>query len=251
MSLVFALLREDHIIVAADSRHTRGSRTGYYKVDDSFKTEVILDGRAIFGLAGVKAGESIFSSVKQSGGFAKGTMREVADNLRSYARTKYRELVPQDWWNSRPVQFLMAGFETDYADRPVAKAYSFCSPDFGSFEVTYPERPFEVIGRGYHGALYGLHRFDSAARSVDAGLRLSCFVMHEICACDITVGGKSKLYVLRPNQPAEEQPEQSIDSSWVDELGKRIEQEIVSPKRPELTQIDSKRDPSTPSPSRE
>src|SRR5216684_784022 len=62
MSLVFSLLQKDYIIVAADSRHTRGDRSGgLYKNDQGLKTLEIQHGKAIFGFAGHDIGENILA----------------------------------------------------------------------------------------------------------------------------------------------------------------------------------------------
>jgi hypothetical protein len=213
MSLVFALLQKDYIVVAADSRHTRGDRTGgLYRNDQGIKTTEALRDSAILGFAGHDFGESLVSNAKRTNLLdADGSLQRVAESFSAFARTNYdKQYSVIDNQQFAPgVEFLLAGW-SHTAIGPLATAYTHRLPgEVSCVEATYPFRRFEIIGKSCHGALYALHRFGNQDISLNAALRLSTWVMREVCEQDTSTGGNLQLYVLSPNsQILKKQPEE-------------------------------------------
>jgi hypothetical protein len=202
-SLAFALLREDHIIVAADRRHTRGDRTANYKNDTGLKTMAILSGSGVLGFAGHDIGEQILIPAKNDGKLDGASLRTVANELGKWAKERYRECEPnfETMLDPPSVQFLLAAFESA-PEGVTATAYRLHDPGFVPEIVQFPYKKFEVIGRSTHGALYALHRFGEEADTVESGLGLSAFLLSEITECDTTIGGVPHFYVVRKGTKA-------------------------------------------------
>jgi 20S proteasome alpha/beta subunit len=202
MSLVFSLLQKDYIIVAADSRHTRGDYSGgLYKNDRGVKTVEVMHGVAVLGFAGHDRGEHIISRAISSGMLENGeTLLQLADQFFPFASQEYERQYPPGTEFPPVVEFLLAGWSRHGGTR-LATAYSFRLPGQVSYtECTYPHRWFEIIGKSCHGALYALHRFGNQELPLDSALRLSAFVMREICEQDTSTGGEPQIYLLTPDE---------------------------------------------------
>jgi hypothetical protein len=196
-SLSVALLREDHIIVGADRRHTRGDKEANYKNDAGLKTLTILSGFGVLSFAGRDVGEQILIPWKNKGHLDGTSLEIVADNLRKESQARYKELVPS---LDAPVEFLLAGFEPS-SDGIAATSYRLLAPYFSLQVAQFPYRKHDVIGRSNHGALYALHRFGEQSQTVRSDLALAAFLMSEVSECDTTVGGL-ELYVIRKGDKA-------------------------------------------------
>lgn len=217
MSLVFSLLQKDYILLAADSRHTRGDpHGGTYKNDRGVKTVEALHGNAILAFAGHDFGERLVSEAKRSGLLDKdGSLQQVAEKLSQFARDKYEEQygLLNDSSQSRPlVELMLAGWSQSLSGDKVATVYTHRLPgELSYFESTYPLRWFDIIGKSCHGALYGLHRFCNQELTIDIALRVSAFVMREVCEQDISTGGGLQVYVLAAGAKAIKKTPEEID----------------------------------------
>jgi hypothetical protein len=94
MTLVVALLRQDHIVVAADRRHTRGDRYANYRDDCDVKLVSMLDGRGVFGLSGHDLSEQIAVRALNARVLEKPSLSSAADSLSTFAKTQYETYVP-------------------------------------------------------------------------------------------------------------------------------------------------------------
>lgn len=223
-SLVFALLRKNHIVLAADRRHTRGDAGANYSNDRGLKTMIILAGRGVLGFAGADIGEQIVLSARDEGKLEGPSLRSVSEEFAKFASTKYKLLLRGVHKKNHPrVDFLLAAF--DSADEGfMAASYSICSPQFHATRVESRYRPFEVIGRGTHGALYALHRFAEHTETIDSDLALSAFVLSEIAKCDTTIGGIPDLYVIHREQKATRLSDKKARqlAKWAEAAGKEF-----------------------------
>jgi hypothetical protein len=202
MSLIFALLQKDYIVLAADSRHTRGDRSGgLYRNDQGIKTVEVLRGHAVLGFAGHDFGENLLSQATRTGKLdADKTLEQVAHDFAAFARDEYdKQYSVIDDRNFQPtIEFLLAGWSRALDGSMVATAYTHRLPnEVSCVESTYPFRWFEIIGKSCHGALYALHRFGIQELPIDAALRLSVFALREVCEQDTSTGGSSQIYVLK------------------------------------------------------
>ncbi len=236
-SLVLVLLREDHLILGADRRHTRGDLRANYKNDLGLKTMTILSGYGVLGFAGHDLGEQILIPAKNDGKLDGTSLPHVAAALGDWAKVRYRECVPQFSEMDRPpsVEFLLAGF-SESSNGPAATSYWLYAPDFVPHIAQFPYKKFETIGRSQHGALYALHRFGEPAQSIDSGLALSAFLLSEVCECDTTVGGIPELYVIHKGQKATRLTDSEVTrlTEWAKgtgaEIGKLILRGPASPR---------------------
>jgi len=229
MSLVFSLLQRDFVVLAADNRHTRGDIHGTYIDDHGVKTLEIMNGDGVLGFAGEDIAEYIVSQAITDGILEVGGINNVAEELSKLARREYAEIAAEA---SKPptVQILLSGWLRDHKGAHVATSYALDNRfHFSPTQLTYPLRKFEVIGKSRHGALYGLHRFGTDDLSLDGALRLSAFVLWEICKLDQTTGGNPQLYVLRPSQKVEKQSIAKINDlvEWAQCMSEQLKQGIM------------------------
>ncbi len=202
-SLAFALLRQDHIVVGADRRHTRGDAGANYKTDAGLKTMTILSGSGVLAFAGHDIGEQILIPAKNDGKLEGTSLEAVAREFGEWARVRYRACEPNFATMDRApsVEFLLAGFDPA-SEGVTATAYRLYAPEFAQHIVQFPYRKFEVIGRSTHGALYALHRFNEQAQTIESGVALSAFLLSEIAECDTTIGGLPHVYIIRRGERA-------------------------------------------------
>ena len=231
-SLAFALLRDDHIIVAADRRHTRGDLAANYRNDVGFKTMTILSDNGVLGFAGHDIGEQILIPAKNSGKLDGTSLESVAREFADWSKARYRDCVPDFATIDRPpsVQFLLAGFAPS-SNGTVATAYILQSPEFVPLIAQFPYRKFEIIGRSGHGALYALHRFGEQTKTVESGLRLAALVLSEISECDTTIGGLPELFVIQKGEKVaglSEMASSRLDG-WAKAAGEKLAKEILDP----------------------
>lgn len=238
MTLIVALLREDHIIVAGDRRHTRGDNNGRYRDDADTKLWPVLGGRAVLAFAGHDYSEAIVGSALREGILHGTTLNSVAQDLSSHAKSEYAKLV-YDWERqiregyAPHVELLLVGFEEQADGSSAATAHiipSHSLSPFAPITFQFPFSRFTSIGRSKHGALYGLQRFEAEARNPESGLRLLAFTLSEICELDPTVGGTPQIYMLRKAQAAERLPDDKVSQlwKWAPKLGRTLAKKIGS-----------------------
>jgi hypothetical protein len=229
-TLAFVILRENHIIAAADRRHTRGDATANYKNDAGFKMMSILSGYGVLGFAGHDIGEQILLPAKKEGTLDGSCLEKVSEKFGEWARNRYKQCEPDfaTLIQAPVTEFLLTGFDTAEAG-VTATAYHLHSPQFIPFYSRFPNRPFEVIGRSTHGALYALHRFSGQSRTIESDLALSAFVLSEIGECDTTIGGLPELHVIKKGEKAEKlsDEEGSRLKNWALETGENIGKVIL------------------------
>jgi hypothetical protein len=229
MSLAFALLQKDYIVLAADRRHTRGDDRGGYVNDNGLKTEEILGGKGVLGFAGEDIGESIIHEAKAKGIFNQLDLHVVASELSKLSKDKYLN------WQYKPdVHFLLAGFALEWSGESVATAWTMRSLDrvgpFNPSHASYPNRKFEVIGKSDHGALYSLHRFGGLEDPLAeiAATRLSAFTICEICKCDNSCGGLPNIYVIPKHGECRLVDNIPTLVEWAKNVGASLRDAIVS-----------------------
>jgi hypothetical protein len=234
MTLILALLREDHIIFASDSRHVRGNPEGRYRDDDAWKVQPILNNTAMLGFSGHDHGEYIVSSLKRGGRLENGPLRIIADAIREEAEKISGKALR---CGSGPnLQFLLAGFEESMTVK-VAHTFTLGGDYLLPLPRSYDSNPkcdnFEIIGTQPHGALYVFRKCARDVRDLDSELRLACFALTEVAKYEIRVGGHPQIYIIRPDQQVEDRSS-SLQSyiSWSEEAGEKIRQLILSPSQP-------------------
>jgi 20S proteasome alpha/beta subunit len=242
MSLLFSLLREDHIIFGADSRHVRGTVDARYLNDKCCKVESVLNQQGILGFAGHDIGEAIVAALKRQGKLERGPIDQVAKELAETSAKIFGDRFPGDSRFQNNVEFLLAGFREDDNGK-IAVCYHISAPSFGIHPRQYSAGydTFDCIGKRFHGALYALRKCANRALDVEAGLRLAYFTLLEVTQYDTSVGGAAQVYVLRPKQPFENCTERvKAHEKWAADVGERILTMIIAPKK--AIQPKSKRD---------
>jgi hypothetical protein len=229
MSLIFALLQKDYIVLAADSRHTRGDRSGgLYRNDQGIKTIEVLRGHAVLGFAGHDFGENVLSQATRTGKLdVDKTLEQVARDFAAFARDEYdKQYNAIDDRNFQPtIEFLLAGWSRAVNGSMVATAYTHRLPnEVSCVESTYPFRWFEIIGKSCHGALYALHRFGNQELALDAALKLSAFALREVCEQDTSTGGSPQIYILKPDAKIDRQTAEEI--SKLEQLAKTAGEQL-------------------------
>jgi hypothetical protein len=234
MTLIFALLRDDHIIFASDRRHVQGWDDARYVDDDCWKTEKILGETAMLGFAGGDFGEQVIEELKANGWLERGetvsTVKDVAEKVWRVADEKLRHL---DKMALPPMEFLLAGFmpdgEKSTATCFILKKDSNFYPERHSFGPARGHNNYCLIGRHRHGALYILLKCAKEMTTVEAGTRLACFTLRELGKYDNGVGGSPQVCVIRPNQKVEDKSDNLQDEMrWVDEKSEEIRRIITS-----------------------
>ena len=243
MTLIFALLREDHIIFASDRRHVTGSPEERYVNDHGWKTEKILGNTAMLGFAGSDFVEQIIAPLKRTGALEGDSLREVAGAVSQAAKAKFEKYISPGVEPPR-FYFLLAGFRKENG-KPLASVYTIKPGSFYPHETCYDAtigRPnFELIGKENHGALYALHKCAADAQSVEAGIQLAYFTLVEVTRYDIMVGGSPQICIIRPGKEIEDRSDDlEALARWAREVGDRIRNLIVSPMR-EVARSRSKR----------
>lgn len=234
MTLIFALLREDHIIFASDRRHVTGNVEERYVNDHGWKTEKILGNTAMLGFSGNDFVEQIVAPLKRQGALEGDSLGEVARSVSKAAEQKFAAFIsPVGQFPA--LQFLLAGFRKE-GGKALATIYKIQTGSFYPLETCYDSTPgranFEVIGKHNHGALYALHKCAAHATSVDAGVQLAYFTLKEITRYDNTVGGSPQICVVRPDKELEDISDNlSTHAKWAANVGKRLQTLIVSPIR--------------------
>ncbi len=234
MTLIFALLRENHIIFGSDRRHVLGDADGRYRNDDCWKTAPILNGTAMLGFAGPDLVEQIITPLLRAGTLEYGNLRTVADSISQCARDKYAKY-STNWAPVPNIQFLLAGFMQE-GDGSSAMASVIEFPSLCSMETPYSSdsrrNNYGIIGKRNHGALYAFRKCAAGMTSIDAGLRLACFTLMEVGKYDTSVGGRPQICVIRPNQKVEDLSDNLQDEiRWAEGVGDQIRTLIVSPKK--------------------
>jgi len=222
MSIVFCILQQDYVLLAADSRHTRGDLQACYKSDRGVKTIEILKGRGALGFTGEDIGEQIvFPAKREQLLDDQPGLKEAADKLAEFGRTVYQTT---SGGQQGVVEIMLAGFENDSRDGITAACYVLRSPGFVPCAVFFPYLCFEIIGRSRHGALYGLHRFVERNMDLDVALRVAVFVLREICEQDTTVGGQPHIYVIRRDSKKNQAEVRDLTPlvSWAEKAGKHL-----------------------------
>jgi 20S proteasome alpha/beta subunit len=234
MTLIFGLLREDHIIFASDRRHVTGDAEERYINDHGWKTEKILGNTAMLGFSGNDFVEQIVAPLKRQGALEGDSLTEVARAVSKAAGEKFAEFInPLSQFPT--LQLLLAGFRKENG-RALATIYKIQPGSFYPLETCYDPTPgranFEVIGKHNHGALYALHKCAAHAVSIEAGIQLAYFTLKEITRFDNTVGGSPQICVIRPDRELEDTSDNlGSHARWADDVGKRLQTLIVSPIR--------------------
>ena len=240
MSLVFALLREDHIIFASDSRHVMGTPDGKYLNDKCCKIERALNDSALLGFAGDDICESIVVTLRRNNSLnGQKSLDALALEVSKTAAGLYKKKFP-DETNHPNAEFLLAGF-----DEKGAITYRIEAPHFGisvrMFDDSLNYDTFEVIGKRRHGALYFFRKCATQALTVELGIRLACFGLKEVEVYDTTVGGPPQIYVIFPGKIEDRSAQLHAHMKWAGSVGDRIRTLILSPRNTELTPSQSKR----------
>lgn len=237
MTLILALLREDHVIFASDRRHVGGDQDGRYKRNDCWKTERILNGTAMLGFSGHDLSEQVVLELRSKGALESGTLDSVAYSVSEVARAKSTDYNP-DWSFVPSIEFLLAGFSQENKksiatafriDRPSLMASKFCfNPD-----PEQGQERFVVIGKRKHGALYVFYKCAADALTVEAGIRLACFTLLEVGTYDTMVCGRPQVCVIRPGQKVEDRSDQlATQIQWVKDASEGIREIMLSPTPP-------------------
>lgn len=229
MTLILALLREDHVIFAADRRHVAGDQDSRYRRDDCWKSEKILNGTAMLGFSGHDLSEQIVLELKRTNALEIGDLRMVAAAVSKVTNEKVGQY-NQGCAQLPTVEFLLAGF----VDGNVATAFTVKPPDFSPFEFRFNPIPeqgqerFAVIGKRKHGALYVFYKCATDAMSVEAGIRLACFALMEVGTYDIMVCGRPQVCVMRPGQKVEDRSDQlATQIQWVKDASEEIRKIMI------------------------
>jgi len=243
MTLIFALLREDHIVFASDRRHVTGNIEERYINDHGWKTEKILGNTAMLGFAGNDFVEQIVSPLKRQGALESNSLEKVAKSVSHAAKEKY-EAYANSCGPLISFYFLLAGFQRENK-KSLATVYKIDPGSFYPFETCWDQNSgrsnFELIGKQNHGALYALHKCAAYATGVEAGVQLAYFTLKEVTRYDTSVGGPPEICIIRPDREIEDRSDGlEAHARWADEVGERIRTLIVSP-MPEASQSQSKR----------
>jgi 20S proteasome alpha/beta subunit len=206
MSLIFALLRESHIIFASDNRHVRGKVEGRYRDDKAWKVEPILHNRGMLGFCGNDQAEEVVASAKRSNALNKNSLQEVADGVVRICRKLYGEYQDEFRKQELAMQFLLAGFDEEEDGSKVAKTIMFLDPFSTPMYRSYGQNTdnYEVIGVPWHGAFYMMRKCAKDCTSEKDGIRLACFTLEEIGNYETRVGGSHQIYVIRPGHEVED-----------------------------------------------
>lgn len=207
MTLLLAFLREDHVIFAADSRHTRGMIGQIYKWDRSWKVEPILNSTAVIGMAGSDHSEQMLFQAKAKGIFDSGSLDGVANALMDISARYYRDAFPGS--NKKPpAEFLLAGFD---GTPDVATSYWLVAPDFRPLLKKHPYGFVEAAGRGQHAAIYAAYRFGATLTTIQQGKKLAAYCLVEICEMDTSTGGRPQIFVIPKGQTVQQLKDAEID----------------------------------------
>lgn len=242
MSLLFSLLREDHIIFGADSRHVRGTVDARYLNDKCCKVEPVFNHQGILGFAGHDIGEEIIATLKRKNKLESVPIKQVAIDLADASNEIFGKAFPKESRFQNNVEFLLAGFEEEEASK-IAVCYHISAPTFGIHSRHYSAGydTFECIGKRFHGALYALRKFANEAVQVEDGLRLAYFTLLEVSQYDTSVGGDAQVYVLRPDKQFEDHTEKmKSQKKWAADVGERVRTMIIFSKT--VIRSKSKRD---------
>jgi hypothetical protein len=171
MTLIFSLLRDDHIIFAADRRQVRGYEDARYRTDDCWKTEAILGNTAMLGFAGHDSVEQVVEPLKRNGDLERGSIGQVARNIGTAAREIIKGF-PQDAMPA--MEFLVTGFSLE-GGKNVATSFvltpeTVFMPTRYSFMSGRGHDNFTLIGRHRHGAFYIFLKCVREMCSIDAGI---------------------------------------------------------------------------------
>jgi 20S proteasome alpha/beta subunit len=233
MTAIFALLREDHIIFASDSRHVRGDAYGRYKNDQAWKVQLILGNRGLLGFAGDDRVEEVMALAKRNSILSGTSIRDVAEGITDIVQMLYGKYIFQDQLR---MQFLLTGFDQENG-REVAKLATVSGriPKYCSYQPECDN--YEIIGYPCHGAFYIMRKCAKECTSVEAGIRLACFTLVEIGKYETRVGGNPQVYVIRRGKEVtnmSQELQEHID--WAASVGEEIRQLIVSPAKPQTSQ---------------
>lgn len=232
MTLIFALLRNDHIVFASDRRHVEGDREGRYVHDDCWKTEPIVHNCAMLGFAGHDLTEQIVMPLRADGTLnGAGSVKAVADAIGEKARALYTTHFP-DWSQAPNVEFLITGFMPTQSP-PVAMAYVVALPSLYPNEYRFTQdlrsNNYVLIGKRRHGALYAFHKCASSMTTEKAGVRLACFTLAEVGRYDNSVGGRPQICVIRPDKPVDDLSDDlKKELAWSERVGTKIGKLIAS-----------------------
>jgi 20S proteasome alpha/beta subunit len=236
MTLVFGLLRDDHIIFASDRRHVTGTVDESYINDHGWKTEKILGNTAMLGFAGHDFVEQIVAPLKRKGALEGDSLQEIADSVSREAERKYSQLIKSSDSPSPQIYFLLAGFRKE-AGEALATIYKIQPGSFYPYETCYDADSrrgnFEVIGKLNHGALYALHKCEAEAKTVEAGIQLAYFTLTEVTRYERSVGGPPEICVLRPDREIEDRSN-SLEgyATWARDVSEKLHASIITPARP-------------------
>jgi 20S proteasome alpha/beta subunit len=238
MTLIFALLREDHIIFASDRRHITGDRDEHYVNDRGWKTEIVADGTAMLGFSGQDFVEQIIAPLKRHGELEAESVQQVAEAIAKASREKVEKYVrdysvPYETATPPDIHFLLAGFKKD-AGKSLATLYRIGPGNAYPLETCYDagegRRMHELIGMSNHGALYTLNKCAAHAMTVESGIQLAYFTLKEVTKYEFKVGGDPQICVIRRNAKVEDMSDKlEAHASWASEVGERIRALIVSP----------------------
>jgi 20S proteasome alpha/beta subunit len=232
VTLIFALLREDHIVFASDRRHIlKDGDGGRYINDDCWKTEKILSNSAMLGFAGHDFVEEIIQPLKRRGDLENGSIRTVANKIASAVQAKNRELSQA----SPPIptlEFLIAGFEKENGGN-LATVLTISPPtpcpNPHWFDPDPKHDNFAMIGKHRHGALYVFRKCVREMMSIEAGIKLACFTLAEVGKYDTAVGGSPQICIIRPGQEVEDKSDQlKGEMAWVAKTSEQIRRLIVA-----------------------
>ncbi len=216
MTLIFALLRKDHIIFASDRRHTSGDSNGCYVDDDCWKTERIVNGKAMLGFAGRDLVEQVVQPIRQTL-IQADNIRKAANSIASAVQAKYKELRESSNADLPTMEFLVAGFERDNRES-VATVFDISPPFLIANQTIFDPDPrqknFVVIGKKCHGALYILHKCAREMTEQKAGIKLACFTLTEVGKYDKSVGGRPQICVIQPNTDVDDRSDKIAEENY-------------------------------------
>lgn len=213
MTLLVALVGQDGVVLAADSRGTFGDVRGVTAQNDAMrKAHIMADHAAVLTAGSGEVGALLITQARQkirSTGTNGAT--NVMNMLRDHTRQRYQEwfpsvpaIVPPPLAQSgqspvRPdLAYLIAGYDMD-GDRPEARIYQLASPfDFAPMLNDYG---FAVQGVGQYG-LYLLNRLYQANRSSAELAALAVYAITETATQDGKVGGPVQVITVKPEDGA-------------------------------------------------
>lgn len=228
MTLIFSLLRKDHIIFASDRRHVKGDVDGRYSNDACWKTDAILHGSAMLGFAGHDVVEQIIDPLRREGKLEGDSIKDVAYAISRFAKEKYSEFYP-DWALGPSIEIMVAGFLGDLATCYVIALQSLNPMQF-CFDADQRHDNFVLIGKRFHGALYAMRKFGNKMDTIEAGTRLACFTLAEVGKYDTTVGGLPQVCIIRPDQKVEDRSGNLQDEmAWVKRASEQLDNIFTLP----------------------